>query len=78
MKTMVRERAAGIDVHGPRTETDGSKPTVLGHLLDHFVRWRAQAERCRSAEDISEHLMRDIAFTRRDIDLLARRRTGMS
>ena len=76
---MVRqwERAAGIGVHRPRVEADVSTSTVLGHHLGQLMRWLAPAERCRSAEDISEHLMRDIAFTRSDIDLLIRRRTGM-
>ena len=76
---MVREwqRAAGIGVHAPRTETGGSKAIVLGHLLNQLGRWLAQAERHGSSEDISEHLMRDIAFTRADIDLLTRSRTGM-
>jgi hypothetical protein len=79
MKSMLREEQWTVAGGAPasRAEAAGSRPIEPGHLVDRLVRWLAPPERCGSSADISDHLMRDIAFTRADIDLLVRSRTGM-
>ena len=76
---MVREEQWTIGGGAPasRAEAAGSGPIEAGHLVNRLVRWLVPPERYGSSADISDHLMRDIAFTRADIDLLVRSRTGM-
>jgi uncharacterized protein YjiS (DUF1127 family) len=76
---MVREKQRTIGGGAPASPAAAasSRPIEPRHLVDRLVRWLVPRERHASSADISEHLMRDIAFTRADIDLLVRSRAGM-
>jgi uncharacterized protein YjiS (DUF1127 family) len=62
-----------IGANAPLTEAGASG--AFGRLLSPLWGWQDRAERRWCSEGINEHLMRDIAFTRADVDLLARNRT---
>ena len=75
---MGREWHEGSFVGAAGRRSEAGASSALGRLLSPFRGWQHRAERRRCSESINEHLMRDIAFTRADLDLLARNRTWRS